>query len=54
MRFFEFKPLKPLTPEQARIKALKVAKDNATKALKSERLRQKLSKTKTQLNQTKP
>lgn len=49
MRFFEFKTLKPLTPQQARIRALKLAKDNATKALRSERDRQKLEKIKTKL-----
>lgn len=37
MRFFEFKPLKPLTPQQARIAALKRNADNARMALKRER-----------------
>lgn len=46
MRFFEIKSTKPLTPQQARIRALKVAKDNATKALKAERLRQQMIKMK--------
>jgi hypothetical protein len=49
MRFFEFKPQKPLTPEKARIRALKLAKDNATKALRSEREMQKLAKIKKEL-----
>ncbi len=44
MRFFEFKTIKPLTPSQARIRALKIAKDNAAKALKAERVRQKMDK----------
>ncbi len=44
MRFFEFQSIKPLTPAQARIKSLKTAKDNATKALKAERTRQKMAK----------
>jgi len=44
MRFFEFKTIKPLKPSQARIKALKIAKDNAAKALKAERVRQKMDK----------
>ncbi len=42
MRFFEFKSQKPLTPQQARIRALKLAKDNAAKALKAERARQRI------------
>jgi len=41
MRFFEFKPLKPLTPQQARIAALKRNVDNARNALKRERDNQK-------------
>jgi hypothetical protein len=41
MRFFEFKPLKPLTPEQSRIAALKRNADNARMALKRERDNQK-------------
>ena len=49
MRFFEFKPNKPLTPPQARIRALKLAKDNATKALKAEKVRQKIAKIKREL-----
>jgi hypothetical protein len=44
MRFFEFKPNKPLTSLQARIRSLKIAKDNAVKALKAERVRQKMDK----------
>jgi hypothetical protein len=50
MRFFEFKTIKPLTPPQARIRALKLAKDNAAKALKAERVRQKMDKAKSQLH----
>lgn len=44
MRFSEFatKPSKPLTPQKARIEALKHQKDNAAKALKTERERQKI------------
>ena len=34
-------PLPPITPDQARIQSLNVAKDSATKALSSERNRQK-------------
>ncbi len=36
--------IKPPTPQQARINALKLAKDNANKALKAERARQKMAK----------
>ena len=50
MRFFEFKTIKPITPPQARIRALKMAKDNAAKALKAERVRQKMDKAKSQLH----
>lgn len=41
MRFFEFKPIKPLTLAQARIAALKRNVDNARNALKRERDNQK-------------
>lgn len=52
MRFSEFatKPSKPLTPEKARIEALKNQKDNAAKALKTERERQKICKAQQQLS----
>ncbi len=49
MRFFEFKPLKPLTPEQSRIAALKRNADNARMALKRERDNQKKQKATLQL-----
>ena len=48
MRFYEFKtikptsPIKPLTPAQARIKALKAQANNAQAAIKAERARQKI------------
>jgi hypothetical protein len=41
--------IKPPTPQQARINSLKLAKDNANKALKAERERQKLAKAQQQL-----
>lgn len=46
MRLQEFKPnvIKPLTPQQQRIKSLKQQKDNISKALKAERDRQKIAK----------
>lgn len=49
MRFFEFKPLKPLTPEQSRIAALKRNADNARIALKRERDIQKKRRANQQL-----
>ncbi|MDH6524771.1 hypothetical protein [Polynucleobacter sphagniphilus] len=46
MRFYEFTSAikKPLTPQQARLDALKTQKDNVSKALDSERKRQKVTK----------
>lgn len=44
MRFFEFKPLKPLTPQQARIAALKRNADIAKQALASERKAQQIQR----------
>ena len=44
MRFFEIKPIKPLTPQQQRIKSLQIQKDNVSKQLKAERNRQKIQK----------
>ena len=37
-------PIKPLTPQKARLDALKRQKDNVSKALSSERKRQKVAK----------
>lgn len=53
MRFYEFKPLatKPLTPAQARIKALKDQAKRAQAAVKAERARQKIQAAQTTLNQ---
>ena len=44
MRFFEFKPIKSLTPQQQRIKSLQTQKNNVTKQLKAERDRQRIQK----------
>jgi hypothetical protein len=44
MRFFEFKPLKPPTPQQARIAALKKNAEIAKQALASERKAQQIQK----------
>ena len=41
MRIHEIKAIQPLTPENARINALKQAKDRAADALATERNRQK-------------
>jgi len=45
----EIATIRPLTPEKARIKALQTQKDNANKALKAERDRQKITKAQKQL-----
>ena len=44
MRFYEFKPTKPLTPQQQRIKSLQAQKNNVSKKLKAEKDRQKIQK----------
>ena len=44
MRFFEFKPNKPLTPPQARIATLKRNAEIAKRALDSERKAQQIQK----------
>jgi hypothetical protein len=44
MRFFEFKPNKPLTPPQARIASLKRNAEIAKQALDSERKAQQIQK----------
>ena len=44
MRFYEIKPIQPLTPAKAKINALKQAKDRAADALTAERTRQKQAK----------
>ena len=44
MRFDEIAPKKPFTPHQVRLDSLKRQKDNVSKALDSERKRQKVAK----------
>ena len=44
MRFYEFKPNKPLTPQQARINSLKRSAEIAKQALDSERKAQQILK----------
>ena len=53
MRFYEFQssPAKPLTPAQARIRALKDQAKRAQAAVKAERARQKIQAAQTTLNQ---
>ena len=53
MRFCEFQssPTKPLTPAQARIRALKDQAKRAQAAVKAERARQKIQAAQTTLNQ---
>ena len=43
MRLKEFTTNKPPTPQQQRVKSLQQQKDNASKALKAERDRQKVA-----------
>lgn len=47
MRFYEFKPTKPLTPQKARIAALKRNAEIAKQALASERKAQQIQKAQT-------
>ena len=53
MRFYEFKssPTKPLTPAQARIRALKDQAKRAQAAVKAERARQKIQAAQSTINQ---
>ena len=44
MRYFEFKPNKPLTPQQARIASLKRNAEIAKQAVDSERKAQQIQK----------
>jgi len=55
MRLHEIKPnvIKPLTPQQQRVKSLQTQKDNASKALKAERDRQRVSKAQQQIRDVK-
>jgi hypothetical protein len=46
----EYGAIKPLTPQQSRINSLKKQKDNATKALKVEKNRQKITKAQQQIS----
>lgn len=46
----EIATIKPLTPEKARINALKTQKDNVSKQLKAERDRQKMAKARKTIN----
>ena len=51
MRIHEIKAIQPLTPEKARINALKQANDRATAVLTAERNRQKQARAKDKLAQ---
>ncbi len=50
MRFFEFKPLKLLTPAQARIATLKRNAEIAKQALDSERKAQQIQKSQAKIS----
>lgn len=49
MRFDEIAPIKPLSPEQARLKSMKDRVKRDQEAVKSERARQKIKAGQTQL-----
>ena len=49
MRIHEIKAIQPMTPEKARINALKQAKDRAADALAAEKNRQKQARAKDKL-----
>ena len=51
MRIHEIKSIQPMTPEKARINALKQAKDRAADALTTERNRQKQARAQDKLAQ---
>ena len=51
MRISEIKKIQPLTPDKARINALKQAKDRASDALNAERNRQKQARAQDRLGQ---
>ena len=51
MRIHEIKAIQPLTPEKARINALKQAKDRAADALATEKNRQKQARAQDKLAQ---
>ena len=55
MRLTEIKPnvIKPITPQQQRIKSLQLQKDNVAKQLKVERDRQKIAKAQQTINSVK-
>ena len=55
MRLKEIKQnvIKPLTPQQQRIKSLQLQKDNVAKQLKAERDRQKIAKAQQTINSVK-
>jgi hypothetical protein len=44
MRFYEFKPIKPITPQQARINSLMRSAEIAKQAVDSERKAQQIQK----------
>jgi len=49
MKILEITAIKPPTPQQQRVKSLQLQKDNASKALKAERDRQKIAKAQQQI-----
>ncbi|MDH6421326.1 hypothetical protein M2131_001267 [Polynucleobacter sphagniphilus] len=51
MRFDEIAPIKPLNPEQARLKSMKDRVKRDQEAVKAERARQQVNKGKEMMNQ---
>lgn len=52
MRIYELQTIKPLTPQQARVSALKQQKERASDMLKAEKDRQKQQKASQQIQQS--
>ena len=50
MRFDEIAPLKPLTPDQARLKSMKDRVKRDQEAVKAERARQQIAKAQKQIS----
>ena len=54
MRFSEIAPIKPLSPEQARLKSMKYRVERDQQAVKAERARQQLKKAKELMSKVSP
>ena len=54
MRMYEIKTIKPLTPDQARVKSMQDQVKRTQQAIKAEKARQKIKAGQKQLTQIKP